>query len=893
MVRFQYGIHQGGPRVKTGRRTFLKTVAAGGAAVGQSGARGGGGQSASPRAEDAYPRTYTGEGLRMIAFPLGGIGAGTVCLNGRGSLQDWEIFNRPDRGARPDYAFVSIWAQPAGEKPVSFVLESQLLPPYEGSSGLGSHNAPGLPRLQKARFTGEYPMARIDFEDANLPVEASLEAFTPIVPLDVESSSLPAAVLRYRVRNPRSTPTTVSLAFSLDNPLGRAGRSCAYRNSPGIAGLEFTNPFLPGADPLSGSIAVAVLDPESAQDVSYVRGWVGGKPWLVGPLLFWDAFSVTGTPGRETTERGTVGSLAVKREIPAGESAAFTFLLTWRFPNRTPKRCGFSAADGDENLLVGNHYCTRFASAWAVAEHAARRLGEDEPRTRKFVEALRRTTMPAAVREGATSNLATLASQTSFMTADGRFHAFEGCNNTDGCCSGSCTHVWNYEAATAHLFPSLSRSLRETSFMFNTAPNGRMAFRELLPTGKQLTPSAAADGQMGQIMHLYLDWRLSGDTEWLRTLWPSAQRALEFAWGPGGWDSNRDGVMEGVQHNTYDVEFFGPNPLCGVWYLGALRAAEEMARAVGDAGAAAEYRQLFEKGSRWIDANLFNGEYYIQKIQGSASANIAAGLRVGMGASDTEHPDFQMGEGCLVDQLVGQYFAHLCGLGLLLDENNIRKTLESIYRYNYKRRLDQHPSVQRTYALNDEAGLIICDYGRVARPEIPFPYFAEVMTGFEYSAAALMMHHGMVDQGVECIANIRRRFDGARRNPWNEAECGYHYARAMASWSAIPALCGWSYHAGDQALVVKPRVNETNFESFWSCAKGWGSVKQTLAERKRFTLSVEEGALACRALELTWSGEVKSVALGDQPAAFQVSGDQILLSPGVLVNPGRVLAISS
>ena len=77
---------------------------------------------------------------------------------------------------------------------------------------------------------------------------------------------------------------------------------------------------------------------------------------------------------------------------------------------------------------------------------------------------------------------------------------------------------------------------------------------------------------------------------------------MAFAWIPGGWDANRDGVMEGVQHNTYDVEFYGPNPLCGIYYLGALRAAEEMARAVGDNGAAAEYRGLFERGSKWIDA---------------------------------------------------------------------------------------------------------------------------------------------------------------------------------------------------------------------------------------------------------------------------------------------------
>ena len=98
---------------------------------------------------------------------------------------------------------------------------------------------------------------------------------------------------------------------------------------------------------------------------------------------------------------------------------------------------------------------------------------------------------------------------------------------------------------------------------------------------------------MGQIMHAYLGWRLSGDNAWLQATWPSIKKAIAFAWEPGGWDPDKSGVLTGVQHNTYDVEFYGPNPLCGIYYLGALRAGEEMARAVGDTASAAEYRKHF------------------------------------------------------------------------------------------------------------------------------------------------------------------------------------------------------------------------------------------------------------------------------------------------------------
>jgi len=849
-------------RGTVGRRGFLQSVAlAGGELAAQERGRRATAQ-ATQQAAVGYPRVFSGRHLAMLAFPLGGIGAGSISLGGRGQLRDWEIFNRPDKGKSPAYAFPSIWARGRQGSPVARVLEARLMPPYEGPSGLGAANVPGLPRLASCTFTGEYPLASIAFEDARFPVKVTLEGFTPFIPQETEDSGLPAAVLRYQVTNPGSARAAVSIAFSIDNPVGGEGRTNEYRQGSKLAGLLMRNPFLAATDPLAGSFALVVLD-DGAGRVTYLRGWRGGTRWRVGPLIFWDDFTSDGQLGPEAAVRDAVGSLCLAREIPPGATAAYTFLLAWHFPNRTPERCAWRAAKGEERTVIGNHYCTRFGNAWEAAEYIAQRLPDLERRTRRFVAAMREATLPPAGKEAAMANLSTLATPTSFRTADGAFHGFEGCNNQAGCCFGNCTHVWNYEAATHYLFPALARSLREISFGFSTDAEGRQDFREILPPGKEHYGIAAADGQMGQIMKLYLDWKLSGDHEWLRRLWPAAKRALEFAWIPGGWDADRDGVMEGVQHNTYDVEFYGPNPLCGIWYLGALRAGEEMARAVGDAGAAAEYRRLFTSGRRWIDAHLFNGEYYVQQIRGTPRDHIAKGLVSGMGAADPEHPDFQVGEGCLVDQLLGQYFAHVAGLGLLLDRAHIRAALRSIYKYNYKRSLYQHESVQRTYALNDEAALIICDYSRGKRPEIPFPYHAEVMTGFEYSAAILMLYEGMVREGVELIENIRRRYDGERRNPWDEAECGHHYARAMASWSAVMALGGFQYHAAEKSLEAKPRIAAASFRSPWFSGTGWGVFEEDVTqEEARFALTVLGGRLACRTVSLAARGESSRARLG-------------------------------
>ena len=874
-------------RSGSGRRAFLQQVAV---AAGATQVEGAAQTAAAPAAapDIAYPRVFTGRHLKMIAFPLGGVAAGAVSLGGRGQLRDWEIFNKPDKGAAPAYAFPSIWAKAGSAKPVARVLESRFQPPYEGATGLGSNNAPGLVRLASSTFTGEFPLARVDFHDGELPVRVSLEAFTPFIPHEPDDSGLPVAILRYRVTNPGKVAAKVGIAWSIDNPTGRTQtdtRTNEHRKTASVEGLLMTSPDLPDADPLKGSFALCLPGAGDGR-VTWLRGWERGR-WWNSPMLFWDDFSEDGELGPEPGERNAVGALCLQRSIAPGASGDYTFLLAWHFPNRTPRRCGWTAPKGDEDAVIGNYYTKRFAGAWEAAEYAAQNLPRLEKQTRAFTAALRDSTLPGPVKEAAGANLSTLVATTSFRTADGEFHGFEGVNDKSGCCYGSCTHVWNYETSTPHLFPSFARALRSASFGYDLDDAGAIHFRQMLPPGKGRSGFAAADGQMGQIIHAYLDWSLSGDTEWLRGIWPRVKKALEFAWVPGGWDADRDGVLEGVQHNTYDVEFYGPNPMCGIYYLGALRAGEEMARAVGDDGAAAEYRRLFENGRKWIDANLFNGEYYVQQIRGTEKSKIAPALMSTMGSEETENPQYQVGGGCLVDQLVGQYLAEVAGLGDLVSRANVRKTLQSIYRYNYKRTLAEHDTVQRTFALNDEAALVICDYGKARRPRIPFPYYAEVMTGFEYAAASHMLFAGMTREGVECIRNIRARYDGERRNPWDEAECGHHYARAMAAWSGVLALSGFRYHGASGTVWVMPRLRLPDFRCFWATGTGWGTFSLTAG---RLSLKVDHGTLACR--RFTVRGRTVKASVNGKGVAHTVNREgQVELGSGLDLRTGDELRL--
>jgi uncharacterized protein (DUF608 family) len=809
-------------------------------------------------------KSYSGQNLRKVALPIGGIGTGTVSVGGKGDLKDWEVLNRPGKGFQPQYSFFCIRTAVPGGEPKLKILEGPIDPSeYEGSFGTrASHH--GLPRFRECRFEAAYPLGQVVLDDADFPVDVRLKAFNPFIPTDISTSSIPMASLRYIVRNKTSAPLEVSIAGNLQNFIGEDGSFSRYVPNDAhpyregfeqfdnfntylvgenVKGIFLDSRGVPKESERYGTLALAILNGE---DVTYRETWANYS-WGDALLEMWDDFAEDGKLSNLNSQSDAVSdeanskpkpfemplpaaSVADFRILQPGEIAEFEFLITWSFPNRL---AWLSTDAGDTSQapysadVVGNHYSTLYKDAWDVIIQHKDRLPKYETDTLKFVRAVCDADMPEVIKESALFNLSTLRSQTLFRITDGHYFAWEGVGDRNGSCHGSCTHVWNYEQATAHLFGAMAMDMRETEFTEAMHPNGLMSFRIGLPLEKygNLWDVAAADGQMGAIMKLFREWRLSGDTQWMRKLLPAAKSAMEFCWIPGGWDADQDGVMEGAQHNTMDVEYFGPNPQMGLWYLGALKAIAEMAMAVGDKEFADKCTKLFSSGSAWIDMNLFNGEYYEQKIIPPKLASaVAKGLRhESAGATDMSDPDFQIGKGCLVDQLVGQFLSNVCGLGYLVDADKQRVTLESIYKYNNRNEFYSQFNHMRNYVLGDEEGLLMASYPHGGRPKRPFPYFNEVMTGFEYTAAIGMIYEGLAEKGTQVIENIRSRYDGYKRNPFNEAECGYHYARAMASWGALLAWTGQQYDARNGFLTF---TSTTSKQIPWFTGFGWGTIEQ-------------------------------------------------------------------
>jgi uncharacterized protein (DUF608 family) len=540
------------------------------------------------------------------------------------------------------------------------------------------------------------------------------------------------------------------------------------------------------------------------------------------------------------------GTLGAKRVLGPHETAEIVFCLAWHFPNRRSWKWGGpgpgGVAGGD---TVGNFYTKGFTDAWDVLKGQAHRLADFRAVSERFVSSFWASDLSPVTKEAALFNLSTLRSQTLFRIFDSSPLGWEGCLDGAGCCLGSCTHVWNYELATSFLFGSMARQMRELEYLHATPPDGAMSFRIMLPLiNAQDYAQVAADGQFGCVVKLYREWRLSGDNGWLRKLWPACRRSIEFAWTEGGWDADRDGVAEGAQHNTMDIEYFGPNPEVQSWYLAALKAAASMAAAVGDEEFARICRELFASGTASTEALLFNGRYYQQKVMPPGDfSKVAARLRhTNMGAEDPDKPEFQVEDGCLTDQLLGDTYARLFGLGPVFDTEHVATALHSIHRLNYVADLGNWTNCMRTYAVHGERGHVVLSYPN-GLPEHPMPYWSEVWTGLEYVYAIGLVQAGELELAEDVVAAARERHSGRRRNPFDEVECGHHYARAMSSWGLVVALTGFDYDGRNGVMTFAEAPQTARW--FWSSGASWGTLHQTVGPSgaRRAQLEVAYGSV--------------------------------------------------
>jgi uncharacterized protein (DUF608 family) len=863
---------------------------------------------------------YRGQQLEQISFPLGGIGSGTVGLSGTGRLIDWEIFNRPNKRSLNGFSHLAIKIEEAGRPVDARVLNSDLPPPYMGESlglkfngfgfGPARHLLAGVPHFRTAVFTGTYPLARIDFSDETFPADVALTAFNPLIPLNDHDSSLPVALFEPEVTNTADVTRDFVLAMTIENPLKKGKRFNTHLSSASVHLMRQQSTWTDGEDPDFGELTFSV----SAERVSWQEDWFKGA-WFDSLGIFWQDFTAPGDlknrryslDERSESDGEAPATLTARLTLAPGETGRVRFALAWYFPNMAKywqQVTGPAAAANGPVPTWRNYYAMLFDDALAVNLYAQQNWDRLEAATRRFMAILYRSSLPEPALEAVTANISLLRSPTCLRLTDGSFYAFEGCHSHAGCCEGSCTHVWNYAYALPYLFPKLERSMRELDYRYNLRANGEMPFRLQLPPGSSpWSFRACVDGQLGGLIKVYREWQIFGDTDWLRTIWPAVKKSLEFAWEPTNrdrWDPGQNGYLSGRQHHTLDMELFGPNAWLTGIYLAALAAGSRLADAVGDAAAAEQYRAILARGRDWVDANLYNGAYFIQQIDlknvsvldgYEDDSLLGKGLRQAYWNSEAGELKYQIGAGCAIDQVLAQWHSDLVGLGDLFDPDKVQSALQSIFRYNYQASFRHVFNPCRIFALNDEVGTVICAWPEgTVKPVVPAPYSEETMHGFEYQAGCHMILRGLEAEGLAVISAVRDRYDGQKRNPWNEIECGSNYARSMASFALLLAYSGFRSEMSRQHLVFRPLKQARPQQFFWSVDAAWGEI---CLDEGEIRLLVEAGQIVLRSLAVPESAAVGLVRLDGQPVSFSLVGAELHFAQPITLSADSVLLLRS
>ncbi|RAP77790.1 GH116 family glycosyl hydrolase [Paenibacillus montanisoli] len=779
-------------------------------------------------------RTYNGiyreSWNSRIAFPLGGMGAGMLCLGGGGGLSQVSLRNYPDLPNEP-YVYSAVCIKSDEGSSIARVLEG----PIARWKLFGYHQKDvdpghylrhyGLPRFKNSAFTSRFPFATVRLQDDKLPIEAEITGWSPFAPLHADDSSLPAAALEYTFTNRSDKPLELVYSFHAKNFMASHEDTGEVLAAPN--GFILHQPAAKDRPWEQGAFCAAVDDQRCKVNYAWFRGG-----WFDSQTMAWHAVEAGEMPSNPPITEGKPSpgaSLYVPIALAPGERQTVKLMLSWFVPE-TDYRYGDSELPAEEPCTHKPWYAGRYENVQAVASDWARRYDELYALSKQFSDCYYDTTLPAEVMEASSANLSILKSPTVLRQTDGRLWSWEGVNETTGSCHGSCTHVWNYAQALPHLFPAESRALRATEVNECQDEHGHQNFRTPLP----IRPAAhnfhaAADGQLGGIMNTYREWRISGDSAWLKQLWPKVKQSLRFC--IESWDPRHRGVLEEPHHNTYDIEFWGANGMCTSLYLGALKAASRMAEHLGES--AAFYETLYESGRDIMENQLFNGEYYEQHIQWEGlreqSPLTMASININYSPEAVqlfkeEGPKYQYGKGCLSDGVIGAWIAEMCGLGEILDRNQVRSHLLSVFKYNFRKDLTGHANLQRSgFAVGEEGGLLLCTWPHGGQLKLPFVYSNEVWTGIEYQVASHLMLLGCVEEGLEIVRTCRDRYDGTIRNPYDECECGHWYARAMASYGLIQGMTGIRYDAPERTLYVSPSIGG-DFRSFLSTSSGYGTV---------------------------------------------------------------------
>ncbi len=764
----------------------------------------------------------------LSGIALGGIGSGWFEIRQDGGFYNWNIFNNRPVARGPHFdddgmpvLFFLLRYEIEGQEPRIRLLE---LASSHGSAGMRTHEFPyifpWLDGVDRVHYDATVPFARLRFEAGQMPLDVQLTAWSPFIPHDPKNSSLPLAYFDFKVLSTSRLPVRVSLLGTVRNQAGYDQESRLWSSTllrgEGWDGFSLS---AKGFDPAAGSaghMGLLSLTPDSRLCV----GWGHLHPFYEDFLrqpeipqthLDADHLNFARTPGgQRLASPDCFGSAGKSYDLLPGETLDHSFCFFWDFPNRYARLPGDK--DGTAGYLEdalhientapagtahreGHYYRNFLQDIETLTEYGASQHQALRQNTRAFHDAFYDSSLPEFVLDQVNSQLNTFRTS-SWFTETGDFGLLEGISPSQSYAGLMTIDVAMYgAAATAALFPALDRSSLLAHLRLQN-PDGSI-LHSINQNFRDPDPAEASGKRIdlpSQYAYMILRSGLAtGDLAFLREVWPSVQRALDYVLRER--DKNGDLLpdMEGIMCSYDNFPMYGVAPYVATQWLAAITAAAETAALLGDTVAESRYRDILQRGTATLEAATWNGSYYRLYANGD------------------DHD-----EGCLSDQILGHWSCRAAGLPTFLAPDRVASALDAIMRMNY--RPDQglrncqwpgdtflHPVAARCWV--DQANTC--------------------WTGVELAFAALLIYEDKLADGLKVIENVDRRYRHWGLY-WDHQEFGGHYFRPMSAWSIIQACLGYSLCNG--VATFAPKTDRHDCRLFFMTPDGYGHYTETSAE---------------------------------------------------------------
>ncbi len=795
------------------------------------------------------------DGSRSSGIPLGGLGTGSVELRSDGLFHEWQIMNNSPWGPGPearipvDALFFGL--QLNGEEKRSVVLAT----PRDLSGWMMEpYTAAWLEHPTEIKSRMRFPFTELEFDLGTLPVNVSLEAFSPFIPLDAKHSGLPLAYLTFSIENRAKEPLPFTFFGCMANMVGYNSVDALSVMDVATKGMQSSISFrregVPSAQSDYGSMVLGMVC-EKQGTTSYGTHIRHRDLWDVlqkdGKLENHDFSSAKNAPystdeiWRKRLRKGfrSQGALARTMTLMPGEKTRVRCMLCWHFPTFIERDCNAKKKPGSN---IGHQYANWFKDATDVFKYAVRNAGKLRRETKAFFDAYYQSSMEPWLLEAISAQMTTLI-KSSWWDKRGRFGIWEGL----GCCGLQTTDITHYGSfPIVQFFPEIEKSqMRLTKD--NVEKPGDIP---------HMMPGTFACSDVDNLKRIdlmpqfvLLVWRdvlWTADLTYLREMWPTVKDAMAFM---DTKDLDGDGLPNNTgPDQTYDqFPLKGTSAFVGILFLASLRAAAEMAELMGDADYACEMRQRFTSAEKLLDEQLWTGAFY----------RLCYDPLTGQG-----------NDGVMADQINGDWFIRqTTGTGLL-DNRKVKSSLRSI--------LDacSHPAGFLANCAWPEGGDAGTSRQKTDQAGTPW-------SGVEYAVAAHMILLGMEREGLKVARNVWDRYErmGLR---FNHIECGGHYYRALSSWAVYLALGGWIVDVLNRTL--KLRMGRKPLQSVLATADAWGVLN---VDGKTISLEIRCGALKLKTIEITGKRFEKArVTVNNKALKTGVCNDVIVFERIMTLKPG-------